>query len=115
MRYGNAAKINSYFNKIEARKDWDLIAAQARGLGYGEIVDELQPPATAGWRMIDKARQKLWEWITPTVLEGADEVSQTLTGEWFAFYGDRTFGPVHRRAEAEEFLLKCVTGEDPAP
>jgi len=110
MKHGNAAKINGYYNRIQARADWDLIAEMARGLGYGEIVDELQPHGNAGWKTIDKARRALWRWIEEIVLEAGDWV-YTDKGGYFASYGERVFGPVHSEAEAQEFILKCLSGE----
>lgn len=50
----NFARINNYYNRIEARKDWNKLAEQAKAAGLADYVEKLQPPADAGWRLIDK-------------------------------------------------------------
>lgn len=49
-------KATAYYNNIEARKDWEKIAAQ-----YPDIAARFAPPENAGWRKIDKAIAKVRE------------------------------------------------------
>lgn len=57
----NLARMTNYWNRVEAWKDWNALAEQARQRGHGDLVDQFQPPANAGWRKIDKAIAKLRE------------------------------------------------------
>ncbi len=47
-------KASAYYNNIEARKDWERIAAQ-----YPDLAAQFAPPANAGWHKIDKAIAKV--------------------------------------------------------
>lgn len=53
----NLARINNYYNTIEARRDWQRIAATADPY----IAALFAPPADAGWRTIDKCIANLRE------------------------------------------------------
>jgi hypothetical protein len=50
----NFARINNYFNVIQAWEDWKRIAAQ-----HPEIAEKFKPPSTAGWRRIDLAIERV--------------------------------------------------------
>lgn len=51
-------KATAYYNNIEARKDWERLAAQ-----YPELAKQFEPPPNAGYRKIDKCIAKLREKI----------------------------------------------------
>lgn len=51
----NFARINNYYNRIEAWNDWRRIAAQVKAAGFPELVEKHQPLENAGWRKIDRA------------------------------------------------------------
>lgn len=55
----NFARINNYYNKIEAWQDWCELAEQAVAAGRADLVEKYQPPDDAGWRKIDKLKAKL--------------------------------------------------------
>lgn len=55
----NFARINNYYNRIEAQKDWNELAEQARAQGRIDLVEKHQPAQDAGWRVIDKRIAKL--------------------------------------------------------
>jgi hypothetical protein len=48
-------KSTAYWNNVEARKDWNVLADELVAQGYGELVAQHKPPDDAGWRKIDKA------------------------------------------------------------
>lgn len=50
----NFARINNYYNKQQAWKDWIELSKQAHQLGLHDVVKKLHPKANAGWRTIDK-------------------------------------------------------------
>ncbi|OQA19893.1 MAG: hypothetical protein BWY63_01626 [Chloroflexi bacterium ADurb.Bin360] len=50
----NFARINNYFNVIQAWEDWKRIAAQ-----HPEIAEKFEPPSCAGWRRIDLAIERV--------------------------------------------------------
>jgi hypothetical protein len=51
----NLARISNYYNRLEAWRDWRLLAQEVAGDGYPELVEKYRPPEDAGWRKIDKA------------------------------------------------------------
>ena len=46
----NFARINNYYNRIEAQKDWIRLADQCDA----DLVKKHEPSESAGWRKIDK-------------------------------------------------------------
>ena len=50
----NFARINGYFNTIQAWEDWRKLAAQ-----YPELAEKFAPPECASWRKVDAALAKL--------------------------------------------------------
>lgn len=55
----NFYRINNYFNKEEAWKDWIHISQQARAAGKTMLAKKYRPALSAGWRTIDKKIAKL--------------------------------------------------------
>jgi len=55
----NFARINNYYNKIEAIKDWNNIAGEAVSNGHVELVLKFKPDESMGWRAIDARIEKL--------------------------------------------------------
>lgn len=51
----NIARINNYYNRIEALRDWRSMADRAIAAGRADLVEMHAPAANAGWRTIDKA------------------------------------------------------------
>lgn len=51
----NFARINNYWNRIEAWNDWTKLANEVSAAGYGNLVEKHKPSDNAGWRKIDKA------------------------------------------------------------
>jgi hypothetical protein len=61
----NFLRINNYYNRLEAWKDWNALAQK-----YPGLAKHFQPPDDAGWKKIDKAiarlkaaikREEIWE------------------------------------------------------
>lgn len=50
----NFARINNYLNRIESRRDWEILAEKAASDGFGGLVDKYRPSSGAGWREIDR-------------------------------------------------------------
>ena len=50
----NFARINNYYNRLEAVNDWLIISRQAIAAGMGDLAVKHAPPEGAGWRKIDK-------------------------------------------------------------
>lgn len=50
----NFSRINNYYNRLEAQRDWERISREAINGGYGTLVNKHTPPSDAGWRRIDK-------------------------------------------------------------
>jgi len=48
-------KATSYYNTIEARRDFWKLAYEIVDAGHSEIVVKHTPPVNAGWRKIDKS------------------------------------------------------------
>ena len=59
----NFARINNYYNRMEAVEDWNRIAGMAVVDGYGELVLKFKPDESMGWRAIDARIEKLREAI----------------------------------------------------
>ena len=57
----NIARINNYYNNIESWNDWRRISENARGLGFGHLVEKNKPPDDAKWRTVDKCIAALRE------------------------------------------------------
>lgn len=55
----NFARINNYYNKQAAWKDWLELSKRAHQLGLSKEVKTLHPKVNAGWRSIDKATAAL--------------------------------------------------------
>ena len=52
-------KATHYYATQQARADWAQLAAYAKANGYGVAAVELEPPANAGHKTIDKRIDKL--------------------------------------------------------
>jgi hypothetical protein len=61
----NFARINNYYNRLEAWKDWNALAQK-----YPDRAKQFQPPEDASWRTIDKRigwlknaikREEIWD------------------------------------------------------
>ncbi|HYE72622.1 MAG TPA: hypothetical protein VEF04_04790 [Blastocatellia bacterium] len=52
-------KANSYYNRIEAVKDWNSLAQKAITAGRGDLIEQCKYKESAGWRAIDKQTAKL--------------------------------------------------------
>jgi hypothetical protein len=46
----NFARINNYYNRIEAWKDWNALAAK-----HPRLAKQFAPPKNSGWRKVDKS------------------------------------------------------------
>jgi len=57
----NFARINNYYNRIEAVKDWNKLAAEILKTDHWRLVWKYKPADNAGWRKIDKAIARLRE------------------------------------------------------
>jgi len=57
----NFARINNYYNRIEAVKDWNRLATEVSEAGYAELARKHKPANDAGWKRIDKATAALRE------------------------------------------------------
>jgi len=57
----NFARINNYYNRIEAVKDWNKLAADILKTDHWRLVWKYKPADNAGWCKIDKAIAKLRE------------------------------------------------------
>jgi len=53
----NIARINNYYNRLQAWRDWEALANKAKETGVD--VAKYAPQQDAGWRKIDKAIGKL--------------------------------------------------------
>lgn len=51
----NFARINNYYNRIEAVNDWNKLAAEILKTEHWRLVWKWKPADNAGWRKIDKA------------------------------------------------------------
>ena len=60
----NFARINNYYNKQEAWKDWLHLAKQAHMANQTALVRKFQPANNAGWKTIDKRLGLLREALT---------------------------------------------------
>lgn len=60
-------KATHYYATQQARADWQQLAAYARAQGHGAAVVELEPPADAGHKTIDKRIDKLMAVVGITV------------------------------------------------
>ena len=47
-------RLTGIANTIQAREDWRELSCMAISLGMRATVKALEPPANAGWRVIDK-------------------------------------------------------------
>ena len=57
----NFARINNYYNKIEAIKDWNNFAGECVAAGHADLVLKFRPDESMGWRAIDARIEKLRE------------------------------------------------------
>ena len=48
-------RISNYYNRLEARNDWNKFEALVNRFGLGHLIAELKPSDESGWRKIDKA------------------------------------------------------------
>jgi hypothetical protein len=55
----NFARINSYYNRIEAWKDFEHAFQQAIRQGLEQQARQLRPAEDAGWRKIDAQTRKV--------------------------------------------------------
>lgn len=55
----NFARINNYYNRIEAIKDWNALVLKAYDTGHGDLATKYKPAPEAGWRLIDKSIESL--------------------------------------------------------
>jgi len=55
----NFARINNYYNRIQAQADFDKLAKRLSHAGYSGLVEKHMPPEGAGWRKIDKCIARL--------------------------------------------------------
>lgn len=53
------SRINNYYNRMEAVKDFQALASFAESVGESDLVSNHLPPADAGHRTIDKHLAKL--------------------------------------------------------
>lgn len=49
----------NYYNRIEARRDWDRLATEIMRAGYPEVVWRYTPPADAGYKKIDHCTKEM--------------------------------------------------------
>ena len=49
----NISRINNYYNRIEALKDWKKLAAECTRAGHEDLVKQFTPPDGSGWKTID--------------------------------------------------------------
>lgn len=75
----NLNRMTNYWNKVEAWKDWERAATDAREIGIGGDAKELQPKDGASWRAIDKATRLLrarivgWKSATEIVINPPED------------------------------------------
>lgn len=55
----NFARINNYYNRLEAVNDWLKICREVIAAGYSELTVKHAPPENAGWSKIDKSIARL--------------------------------------------------------
>lgn len=58
MRYGNAAKLNNYYNNLEARKQFARACWLASSYRVSSPLFNIDPAST-GWRKLDKITEKI--------------------------------------------------------
>jgi len=51
----NIARINNFYNRREAERDWRYLLEWCEAQGVGNVARELAPPEDAGHRRIDKS------------------------------------------------------------
>ena len=79
----NFARINNYYNKQEAWKDWLHLAKQAHAANQTALVRKFQPADNAGWKTIDKKIALLREALKAANIactrRGESPASETLS------------------------------------
>lgn len=71
----NLMRINNYYNKFEAWRDWALLVAKVVS-EVPELIDEierLRPPIKAGHRTVDKRAAKLRQAYTAHIGKGGGQ------------------------------------------
>jgi len=71
VRMRNFARINNYYNNIEAKKDWQKIKKYAEDLGLFDIVKKYEIDDSWGWRKIDKSIKMIRDVIEKEINKNA--------------------------------------------
>jgi len=73
----NLARLTNAANRIQAWHDWNALAEKARKIGLSDAtIEQLAPPAGAGWRKIDRHIAKLRDAIASYQVEMADQINE---------------------------------------